>query len=98
MHEMDRVVPLQSHDDRPRMSARERMLMLDEMEETARAIRERVGGFGDVGADEALGLDAAQTRPRSQHLRRRVPRAYQPPMVWVGVRRSTTSASRPALS
>lgn len=64
MHETDRVLPLETQGDRRPMSAGERTLMLDEMEATARTIRERVGGFGGVEEDEARELEAAIARLR----------------------------------
>lgn len=80
MHETDRVVPLDSYRDRPPMSALERALMLDEMEETARAIRARVGSVGDVEEEEARGLEAAIARLRDDLRVRDERRAAPDPM------------------
>lgn len=80
MHDTDRVVPLGTHGDRRPMSARERTLMLDEMEETARAIRARVGGFGGVEEAEARGLEAAIARLRDDLRVRDERRAAPEPM------------------
>lgn len=80
MHETDRVVPLASYRDRPPMSVLERALMLDEMEETARAISARVGSFGDVEEEEARGLEAAIGRLRDDLRVRDERRAAPDPM------------------
>lgn len=57
----DRVTPIARHAD-----GVERRLLLDEMEETARAIRKGHGGFRDVDPDEARGLEAAIDRLRDE--------------------------------
>lgn len=57
----DRAVPIARHAD-----GVERRLLLDEMEETARAIRKGRGGFRDVAPDEARGLEAAIDRLRDE--------------------------------
>lgn len=61
MPETDRAIPLPRHAD-----GVERRLLLDEMEETARAIRQRRPGFRDVAPDEARGLEAAIDRLREE--------------------------------
>ena len=61
MSAQDRVVPPSVLSD-----GLERRLLLDEMEETARAIRRGQGGFRDVGAAEARGLEAAIDRLRDR--------------------------------
>lgn len=61
MSETDRVIPFPRHAD-----GVERRLLLDEMEETARAIRKGRGGFRDVAPAEARGLEAAIDRLRDE--------------------------------
>lgn len=61
MSDQDRVVPPTVLSD-----GLERRLLLDEMEETARAIRRGQRGFRDVRPEEARGLEAAIDRLRDE--------------------------------
>jgi hypothetical protein len=67
MGHMDRELGLAGGGDLPTPDARfrDRLLLLDEMEETAQAIRARAAGFDDVAEDQVRRLEAAMHAMRA---------------------------------
>jgi hypothetical protein len=62
MSDMDRELDLGVGGDLPQgidARYRDRLLMIDEMEETAEAIRSRAAGFDDVAVEQVQRLEAA---------------------------------------
>jgi hypothetical protein len=75
MRDMDREIGLGRDGDasrEPQDHYRDRLLMVDEMEETAEAIRAKAAGFDDVAEEQARALETALQALRAD-LSRRAP-------------------------
>jgi hypothetical protein len=71
MRDMDREIGLGRDGDLPlRADYRDRLLMVDEMEETAEAIRAKAVGFDDVAEEQVQRLETALRALRADLSRR----------------------------
>jgi hypothetical protein len=73
MRDMDREIGIGQEGEphrEPRDHYRDRLLMVDEMEETAQAIRAKAAGFDDVAEDQARQLETALQALRADLSRR----------------------------
>jgi hypothetical protein len=73
MRDMDREIGLGRGGDAPLVndsSYRDRLLMVDEMEETAEAIRSKASGFDDVASEQVERLESALRALRADLARR----------------------------
>jgi hypothetical protein len=72
MRDMDREIGLGRDGDSPLADGafRDRLLMVDEMEETAEAIRAKAVGFDDVAEDQVQRLEGALRALRADLARR----------------------------